>query len=216
MGYYGLLVSSPAIAKEGVDANLGAGWFYFRDFLGPYLLAVPLLAVGVGVAAPFVRRLLQRREGPIGGRGHRLRRDRLLHAATIVVIGGDYLHARLLLPALFAFLAPFFVVPATIRNLEVLVGVGVWATVSLFAFRPPDEARGTLLGNGHAGSLMTYQDYGFRQRGPDQPWIDGSGLYVAHEAGGGGGERTRIDLEDPDEIVVATYPLGAVGYALRP
>ena len=37
------------------------------------------------------------------------------------------------LPALFAFLAPFFVVAATIRNLEVLVGVGVWATVSLFA-----------------------------------------------------------------------------------
>ena len=216
MGYYGLLVSSPAIAKEGVDANLGAGWYYLRDFLGPYLLAVPLLAVGLWVAAPFVRRLLHADKTRSATVVVVMAATGCLHAATIVVIGGDYLHARLLLPALFAFLAPFFVVAATIRNLEVLVGVGVWATVSLFAFRPPGEARGTLLGNGHAGSLMTYQDYGFRQRGPDQPWIDGSGLYIADPAGGGSGEQTGIDLEDPDEIVVATYPLGAVGYALGP
>jgi arabinofuranosyltransferase len=216
MGYYGLLVSSPAIAKEGMAANVGTGWFYLRDFLGPYLLVLPLLAVGVGVAAPFVGGLLHAGEVRPATVVIVFAATGCLHAAMIVMVGGDYLHGRLLLPALFAFLAPFFVVAATIRNLEVLVGVSVWATVSLLALRPPDESRRTVLGNGHSGSLMTYEDYGFRQRGADQPWIDGAGLYVAHEGGGGGGERTRIDLEHPDEIVVATYPLGAVGYALGP
>ena len=71
-----------------------------------------------------------------------------------------------------------------------------------------------MLGHGHLG-LLTYQDHGFRQRGPDQPWINGPGLYVAHLVGGGG-DRTPLELIDPDEIAVATYSLGAVGYALGP
>ena len=116
--------------------------------MGPYLLAVPLLAVVLGVAAPFVRRLL-----PPTARSAAVvivSRGRLSARCTIVVIGGDYLHARLLLPALFALLAPFFVVSATIRNLEVLVGVGVWATVSLLCVSSSRWCPGHLLGNGHA------------------------------------------------------------------
>ena len=119
MGYYGLLVSSPAIAKEGAAANRESGWNYFKDFTGPAtFLVVPLFATAFGVAVPFVRRLLRAKLTRPAATVIVVSVSGLLNAGAVVVIGGDYVHARLLLPALFAFVAPFFVVAATIRNLE--------------------------------------------------------------------------------------------------
>ncbi len=46
-GYYGLLVPLPALAKEAAIADLSRGSAYLWDFIEPYWLAVPLLAVGV-------------------------------------------------------------------------------------------------------------------------------------------------------------------------
>ena len=100
MGYYGLLVSSPAIAKEGAAANPEAGWNYFKDFTGPYVLVVPLLATAFGVAVPFVRRLLRAKLTRPAATAIAVSGSGLLNAGAVVMIGGDYVHARLLLPSL--------------------------------------------------------------------------------------------------------------------
>ena len=213
MGYYGLLVSSPAIAKEGTNPNLGAGWLYLQDFVLPYLLALPLAAVLFGVAFPLARRLFNAHNRRAASVVVVVAAAGLLHGFTVVLIGGDYVHARLLLPGLFAFLAPFFVVALTTRHVEVLGAVGAWALLAVFVFRPPADGRGSVLGTGYRGTLITHEDHGFARRGSNQPWIDGPGLYLAHWAGGGG-DRTSIAPVGPDEVVVATYPLGAVGYSL--
>ena len=50
--------------------------------------------------------------------------------------GGDYLHARLLLPSLFGVVAPFAVVPWSRKLLAPAVVVGVWALLALSVLRP--------------------------------------------------------------------------------
>jgi arabinofuranosyltransferase len=60
----------------------------------------------------------------------------LLSALYVVAVGGDYVHARLLMPALFALCAPVAVIPATRRYVGALL-VAPWVVVSVLVFRPP-------------------------------------------------------------------------------
>jgi arabinofuranosyltransferase len=111
MGYYGALVPTTALAKEASRSWWSQGRLYLSDFLGTYWLVIPL-----GIAAAF-----------LGFGAHHWigRRDtRLLVVAAapvvagladglyVVRVGGDFMHARLLLPALFAVLMPVAVVQA--------------------------------------------------------------------------------------------------------
>jgi arabinofuranosyltransferase len=108
MGYYAMLVPNTALAKEAGKPQWGKGWNYLVDFFGPYWLWLPL-AVGVGVMVQ--QALVDRREGdrlrlaarvaPVVGA--------VVHGAYIVRVGGDFMHARLLLPSVFLLLAPFVV-----------------------------------------------------------------------------------------------------------
>jgi arabinofuranosyltransferase len=60
----------------------------------------------------------------------------LLHALFIVESGGDYLHARLLMPSLFALLAPFAAVPWSRKLLAPALMIAVWAVVAVAFLRP--------------------------------------------------------------------------------
>lgn len=115
MGYYGALVSNTAIAKEGTHLRWERGARYFVDFIGAYWLWIPLLLLAAGAYVPLalmLRRAQRRRAFAVvaafivGG---------VLNALYVVAVGGDYEHARLLLPPLFALCAPVAVVPATRR-----------------------------------------------------------------------------------------------------
>ena len=52
MGYYGNLVPNTAIAKEGSSTNFDRGWQYFTDFVDPYWLWIPALALLAGGYLP--------------------------------------------------------------------------------------------------------------------------------------------------------------------
>jgi len=104
-GYYASLLPNTALAKDASGSAWRQGLTYVRDFASPYLLWIPVLAL-VAITAFAARRLT-------AGGG----RDPLVVAAAPVLggvlavsyvcrVGGDWMHARLLLPPLFAILLP--------------------------------------------------------------------------------------------------------------
>jgi arabinofuranosyltransferase len=131
-GYFGTLVPNTALAKDSAGMYWSQGWEYLVDLIAPYLLVVPLLAL-VAVVAVAVRTRARLTDLvvvfalPVAG---------LAHALFIVESGGDYLHARLLLPSLFAVVAPFAVVPWERRFVVPVAVVGVWAVVAIAFLRP--------------------------------------------------------------------------------
>jgi arabinofuranosyltransferase len=124
MAYFAALVPNTAIAKEASTVRVHEGWRYLRDFVGPYWLAVPLLACVIGAAFTWPWR--ERRQAvvlaapAVGG---------LLHAAYIVIMGGDYMHGRMLLPSLFAIVCPVMAIRVTKKTVFLAVVVVPWAVI---------------------------------------------------------------------------------------
>lgn len=136
MGYYGLLVPNTAVAKEASGNKWGQGFKYMWDLAGPYYLWAPLLVLAV-VAALLVRSrraeaATARAEAAtaaaagswirrIDGLRHQLRTPRavvvlmllgaLLDIGFELKVGGDFMHGRQLLPALFMLMLPVSVLP---------------------------------------------------------------------------------------------------------
>ncbi len=101
MGYYASLVPSTALAKDAGGLHVAQGWRYALDLSRPYHLWLPLLIAGGLMVATVL----------IGARPERIAvgamvTAALAHAGYLVLIGGDYMHGRLLLPSLFAFVVP--------------------------------------------------------------------------------------------------------------
>jgi arabinofuranosyltransferase len=117
---------------------------YFRDLTDTYWLAVPVGALLVGAVLVAARR----RTGPV---------DRRLGTAAVAIappvaallltlyvirVGGDFMHGRMLLPALFALVLPVMVVPLVWRTVVPVAVAAVWAAVALVSLRPAYEALG--------------------------------------------------------------------------
>jgi arabinofuranosyltransferase len=133
MGYYGLLTPNTAVAKDASTLDVHQGLVYLSNFLTPYRLWMPVVLLVVLLPLAVGRRLSRTdlamcAAAVVSG---------LVMAAYVVAIGGDFMHARMLLPATFAMLLPFMALPvpriqaATLR-LAVpaalcLLGVFAWA-----------------------------------------------------------------------------------------
>ncbi len=142
--YYALLEPSTGLAKAAAASWWSQGIVYLGNLVGPYLLwipaalAVPLVA---GRAATWWRAgdragvLVLVTPLAVGA----------LDVLYIVRLGGDYMHARLLLPGLFALCLPVYAVTRQLRTwLAVPVaGIAVWAVVCAgwLRFHPPHLTR---------------------------------------------------------------------------
>jgi len=110
MGYFACLVPNTALAKEASLAYWSHGWAYFKNFETTYQLWLPIAAM-VAAAAVLLRRFWKAGDGrsallvcaPVCGG--------LLYGVYITRVGGDFLHARLLLPAVFALALPVSTLP---------------------------------------------------------------------------------------------------------
>jgi arabinofuranosyltransferase len=133
MAYFAALVPNTALAKGADQPHWTEGWAYVTDFFGAYVLYLPLAALFLAallVAVPLPgRRRTALAVLPVGG---------LLQALFIVRAGGDYMHARLLLPPLFALVAPVAVLPVPLPG-------SIWAPAPRGARRPPLASTATLL-----------------------------------------------------------------------
>jgi arabinofuranosyltransferase len=140
MAYYALLVPSTALAKAAASSWWSQGATYLWNFVAPYTLWLPLALAAVVTAL---------RAGRWWQEGDRLSVLVLCtplvvgmaDLAYVVQVGGDYMHARLLLPAFFALCLPVYVGLRSLRGVMVVpaVGIVVWSVVCLgwLRFVPP-------------------------------------------------------------------------------
>jgi arabinofuranosyltransferase len=151
-GYYGLLVPSTALAKEAGVALWGRGYSYLRDTVATYWLLVPalfLLVAAAAIAGPRLARSdwwARRRGRAVAERQDpdvRATRawDRagtatvalapivggLAMVVYVVRVGGDFMHARMLLPAVFCLLLPVMALPVRRRTVLPLLALALWA-----------------------------------------------------------------------------------------
>jgi arabinofuranosyltransferase len=150
MAYFASLVPNTALAKEASLSNWSQGWDYLVDFVGAYVLVVPLALLGV-LAWAQLRRVSGRPAHRFGVVSACVVASAALHALYVVKVGGDFMHARLLLPALFVVLLPVSVVVARGLFAVVAAAVVVWAVLAMFVLRP--SYSGSVDRTGPAGAL---------------------------------------------------------------
>jgi len=140
MAYYALLVPSTALAKVAGSSWWSQGATYLWNFVAPYTLWLPLaLAVPLVVVRVATWWRAGDRTGvvvlctplAVG----------LVQLLYVVHVGGDYMHARLLLPAFFALCLPVYAGVRSLRGALAVpaAGIAVWSVVCLgwLRFTPP-------------------------------------------------------------------------------
>jgi arabinofuranosyltransferase len=138
MAYFAALVPATALAKEAGVAFWSRGWAYLANFVDTYALFIPVAVLALWALAGPIRRMVDAGAArtwrtalvgaPVAGA--------IVHALYIVRLGGDYMHARMLLPTLFGLLLPAFVVRASPRATLALAAVLVpWAVVCATTLR---------------------------------------------------------------------------------
>lgn len=121
-GYYGTLVPLPALAKSATSAAWTRGFAYLRDYLRPSLLLVP---AGIFIVLLAVKlRTLATRERIIVATPIAIG---LLLAVYVIRVGGDFMHARLLLLPTYSLLLPGFVLPLGRLTTPVVGALVIWA-----------------------------------------------------------------------------------------
>jgi arabinofuranosyltransferase len=203
MGYYGSLVPNSAIAKEASRSYWSFGLTYLRQtVVDAYAVWIPLVILLVGAYVPlalYLRREQRNRTLLVVGAFFA---GGLLLAVYIVRVGGDFMHARLLLPALFTLLAPVAVVPAT-RKFAAVALVVPWALVVIVALRFPGE-KDPVLGTSNPNAITASEIVG---PGFDAKYAE-PGVYVL-DSRLPGTPRGR-------DRAMAFYGVGATSYALGP
>ena len=217
MGYYASLVPNTALAKGATDHFIFLGLDYVEDLVDPYWLWIPLVPLLVALGTTLVRSA-----PPVKVACIAMVSAALLHAGYIVYIGGDYMHGRLLLPALFAVGLPAVVIldRAVLTGAAVALGVG-WAAVCAGGIRYENVPNGAVAD--HRAFLRA------GQRVIHPPTIG-----AAAEAGYDRGERgvvpalfARLNEDEPlpelplwpagvDEYIVVTDAIGQLGYEAGP
>lgn len=218
MGYYGLVVANTAIAKEASTPRVGRGIQYFMDFAGTYWMVVPAVALAVGAYLPAASAIRRRDRGgrhlavlmalPVAG---------ALNAAYIVAMGGDYVHARLLVAPLFALVAPVAVVPVG-RRFAISLLVVPWALLCGLGLRTTDGqpfSSSPFLAV-HGNGDITPTVWAWTTRPPFSDPSSGSGAWIQFDATRG---PVRLLAPTPAGLVqpvIATSQVGISPYELGP
>lgn len=204
IGYYASLVPNPAFAKEVARSYWSAGWEYLRQPTVTYALWVPIIVVAIAVYLPTARRARRDHERRVLLVLLAFAVGALIDATYIIRVGGDFMHARLLLPALFAFMAPVAVVALRREALGALLIVP-WALVVLVAIRSVDDAPNTFANTRNA---VIIADFGLNPGMSERAWFSGLGVYY---------DNRRLTGEPLDRNpAVAAFGLGVTSYALGP
>lgn len=131
-GYYGVLVPNTALAKEATSSNWRQGLWYLYDFSAAYQVWLPLgllmtAVSGFAMSHP-TREALVSRLCPLA--------SGVLLTLYVVRVGGDFMHARLLLPAIWLIAMSMWTWRLTTRAVTaVVVGECVWGLICALYLR---------------------------------------------------------------------------------
>ena len=134
--YFGMLLPNTALTKSAFTPWPGQGLHYLLDTLGPTWIWIPVLLLGA---------LAARRSARWWGAGAHLAVAVLMvpvvaglaDAAYVVLIGGDFMHGRMLLPCLFLLVGALWLDPADRLESVVPIGVALFCAVALIGIRYP-------------------------------------------------------------------------------
>lgn len=161
MGYYGLLVPNTYLAKEGFGSRWDQGLVYLNDLYALYWL-YPVILVALALTALSCASVAQRpseRKQMFAACAipATLVLAGALHTLIVCRTGGDFMHARLLLPGLFCVLTAAAVVslpdPAGVRRVGIAAFVAWMVVIDLWV-RPP--YRGKISSHGIADERSWY------------------------------------------------------------
>lgn len=140
-GYYGILVPGTALAKEAGTARWQQGYYYLRDLVDTYWLAVPVL---IGLVAAVLLGLRHRRSASLATAVVVAVPwvSSALLAVYVTRVGGDFMHGRMLLPSLFCLVLPLAAVPFSRRTALPVLAMGAWAVVAAVGLRPAYDTLG--------------------------------------------------------------------------
>ncbi len=124
MGYYGALAPNTSIAKESTLAYWKQGYCYAQNFFGRYRLGWPLLLAG-GFFVARVLTVLAARQRALAAVLLLLPLAAAIHGLYIVRVGGDYMHARMFLPVVFAALLPVMTARIALDRSREAMSLGV-------------------------------------------------------------------------------------------
>jgi arabinofuranosyltransferase len=221
--YYGALEPNTAFAKEAGKSSWRRGKWYLADFISPYrlwllmILAAAVLVVFVVRAVSTSRILLL--TPVVAG---------IAHAFFVVRGGGDHMHARLLLPALFAILLPIAVLPRSVQTLAPAVLALAWVAIPVFSGGPPYDGVGPHeIANERSAWVHDIDDHPVTVSDflKSDTWLLGAtGAQAAADARGGahelrifdlagGGGRLPLAASAPYREVLAVSSIGMAGVA---
>jgi len=137
-GYFACLVPNTALAKEAFLADWTRGWEYLADFASAYFLAIPFLLLA-GLHWTYVASTRQTGEGRLALARAFLVATALVQGLYVVRLGGDAMHARLLLPAWLLFAAPVVVDFGSSRRRQQIAAGAIlgWSVICAATLRPP-------------------------------------------------------------------------------
>ena len=133
MGYYASLVPNTALAKA--NASVEQGLAYLWDYASTYHLYIPVSIALVFFVAGLVR-AAQERDGGLTALWLGPLIAALVHAGFVISVGGDFMHARFLLPATVLLFAPVAVIGGAAWTRVLAVLTMVWALVAGLTLRP--------------------------------------------------------------------------------
>jgi arabinofuranosyltransferase len=147
MGYYAAIVPTTFLAKESFKSVWWRGYLYIDDFLSAYdpewVFLLGALAL-LGRSPRFVSK-----SSALGDVITKRGNDRViaalcvggaLHILSVWRVGGDFMHARLLLPGVFAILSSFAIIPlprAIVPRLTIIAGGLIWCCWAAVCARTP-------------------------------------------------------------------------------
>jgi arabinofuranosyltransferase len=211
MGYYASVVPNTALAKDAGGLHLRQGWNYLADFVGPYRLWLPVLVIAVTIAL----RLRADRDRRAWTAMGAMLAAAALHGGYILVVGGDYMHGRLLLPSFFALGLPAWIVvrERVLPALALCAVGGVWALVAILTLRPPKLPPGI-------PDIADWRQLTSATVVPEEVELYPTGIRARdlYDSGMRGYVRllepAPVPGRDPDALVVALGSIGVPGYQL--
>ncbi|HEX5366308.1 MAG TPA: hypothetical protein VFW63_06575 [Acidimicrobiales bacterium] len=222
MGYYGSLVPNTALAKSSGRGRWATGYAYLRDMVEPYGLVLPVVALVAVALVPAAARAWRSGDRRVAVALGALPVAGVLDALYVVRVGGDYMHGRLLLPGLFALLAPVAAVPAPRRRpaaAVALLATLAWSAACLAWLRPPASSSvpGLLSSDARSGSVALFGEHAVTAR--DQGWGPGAPGLRLERPGQVQVGLGLVTVDPPPELrtpAYADYGIGVVGYSYGP